>query len=373
MADMWKVIVGLICLALTCFACDDMDTAACQRLASSKPDMCNDTCYASICQRYCGLCPLKCYSCADISSTQMCNNTIECPSQDYQCISAASFTNDFREVYKLGCAPKAVCSHYGKRSLSKRAGTSCCTSDLCNHNDGSKREVKVKSSQTAVRRQSGSSVCADADNLACTLLFTVNTHMCNNDCIADHICPRLCGKCSECYECEHVSSAENCTVSRVCDPGEVCYTLETLNFNLEHGYRLGCVHQRICDNLHTQASSIFGRRASWNPELSLTGGCCHGDLCNHHQLVPETTPPPTTPTTVPTTTARVCKYNSNRCPFTTDYTYHNECYHTGTTKMSWIQAKHYCESQCGHLATFKDPLTMERILRSLTSHHITTH
>ncbi|XP_048771310.2 uncharacterized protein LOC125677344 [Ostrea edulis] len=375
MVAIWKVVyIGLVCLTVTCFGCDDVDTAACQRLAASKPDMCNDTCYASICKRYCGECPLKCYTCSDIESSQTCNSSTECSSKDYQCISAASFTNDFREVFKLGCAPSAVCSHYGKRSMSKRAGTSCCTSDLCNHNGGSKREIesKVKSTKPDVRRQSSSPVCADADNLACTLLFTVNTHMCNNDCIANQICPRLCGRCSECYECEHISSTENCTKSRVCDPGEVCYTLETLNFNLEHGYRLGCVHQRICDNLHTQASSIFGRRASGNPELSLTGGCCHGDLCNHHQLLPETTLLPTT-STIATTTPKTCHYYSNRCPFSNAYVYHDQCYHVGTRKMSWIQAKHYCESQCGHLATFTNSLVMERVLHSVISHHITSH
>ena len=47
---------GLLLLAVTCYACDDMDSSVCHRLATAKPDMCNDTCFASICQRFCGQC-----------------------------------------------------------------------------------------------------------------------------------------------------------------------------------------------------------------------------------------------------------------------------------------------------------------------------
>ena len=48
-----------------------------------------------------------------------------------------------------------------------------------------------------VKRQVTSPACDDTDSLACTLLFTINTHMCADDCIANTICPRLCGKCSK--------------------------------------------------------------------------------------------------------------------------------------------------------------------------------
>nr|XP_034332962.1 uncharacterized protein LOC105331275 isoform X4 [Crassostrea gigas] len=371
MADTWKNIIGVVLLAVTCYACDDMDTAVCQRLIAAKPDMCNDTCYSAICKRFCGKCPLKCYSCTDIESSQKCNATIECQGKDYQCISAASFTNDFREVYKLGCAPSTVCSHYGRRSINKRAGTSCCNTDLCNHGSGNKRNTKPKTTET-VKRQVTSPACDDTDSLACTLLFTINTHMCADDCIANTICPRLCGKCSKCYECEHVTSTENCTQSRVCDPGEVCFSLETVNFNLEHGYRLGCVQQKVCDSLHVQASSIFGRRSSGNPELSLTGGCCHGDLCNHHHILPEkTTQLPVTTTHRPTTTTqRVCHYHANGCTFADGVSYHRQCYHVENRTMSWIQAKQFCESQCAHLATFSDSGEMNHILLNLARHHV---
>nr|XP_022289369.1 uncharacterized protein LOC111101235 [Crassostrea virginica] len=379
MADVWRFTIGLLFLAVTCYACDDMDSSVCRRLAGAKPDMCNDTCFASICQRFCGQCPLKCYNCNDIESSQQCNLTVECSSKDYQCISAASFTNDFREVFKLGCAPSSVCSHYGKRSIDKRAGTSCCNSDLCNHGSGNKRTQELKAVET-VKRQVSSPVCDDADSLACTLLFTVNTHMCSDDCIANKICPRLCGKCTKCYECDHVTTTENCTESRVCDPGEVCFTVETLNFNLEHGYKLGCVHQKICDSLHAQASSIFGRRSNGDVELSLTGGCCHGELCNHHQLLPEpitsqlvTTTKPTTTTRHTTTqrtttTQRNCHYYANGCTFHDAYVYHRECYHIEPTHMTWIQAKHFCESRCGHLASFSDLSVMSHVLSGVTRH-----
>ncbi|XP_034332963.2 uncharacterized protein [Magallana gigas] len=356
MADTWKNIIGVVLLAVTCYACDDMDTAVCQRLIAAKPDMCNDTCYSAICKRFCGKCPLKCYSCTDIESSQKCNATIECQGKDYQCISAASFTNDFREVYKLGCAPSTVCSHYGRRSINKRAGTSCCNTDLCNHGSGNKRNTKPKTTET-VKRQVTSPACDDTDSLACTLLFTINTHMCADDCIANTICPRLCGKCSKCYDCDHVLTTERCNHSRICKPGEVCYTLETLNFDLEHGYRMGCVHQQVCDSMSSQVSNVFGRRSD-SVEVSMSGGCCHGDLCNHHKLtggVMSTNPPPTT-------TAKMCSMTAG-CPFNPAARLDGQCYSIGNRPLSWSNAKAFCESHCSHLAVFQDlnqlRLTME--------------
>lgn len=63
---------------------------------------------------------------------------------------------------------------------------------------------------------------------------------------------------------------------------------------------------KICDSISTQVGHVFGRRA--DPiEISMTGGCCHGDLCNHHKLTPvamSTNPPMTTVPTIPTTTAK---------------------------------------------------------------------
>ena len=53
---LFSLFKGLLLLAVTCYACDDMDSSVCHRLATAKPDMCNDTCFASICQRFCGQC-----------------------------------------------------------------------------------------------------------------------------------------------------------------------------------------------------------------------------------------------------------------------------------------------------------------------------
>ncbi|XP_062620045.1 uncharacterized protein LOC134281628, partial [Saccostrea cucullata] len=165
---------------------------------------------------------LKCYSCKDIDSAERCNTTIECPGTDYQCITGVSFTNDFRQVFKLGCAPNSVCSHYGKRSISRRADASCCSSDLCNHNGHIKRSIDAPVFIKDSRRETAPSMCDDTDELACTLLFTTNPHFCADDCFADKICPRLCGRCSECYSCDHVNETEQCNQTRVCEKGENC-------------------------------------------------------------------------------------------------------------------------------------------------------
>ena len=52
MITVFLVVVGTARAQL----CEDKDTAACQRLASIRPNMCTDSCFASICQRYCGKC-----------------------------------------------------------------------------------------------------------------------------------------------------------------------------------------------------------------------------------------------------------------------------------------------------------------------------
>ena len=66
-------------------------------------------------------------------------------------------------------------------------------------------------------------------------------------------------------------------------------------------------YQQICDGVTSQVGNVFGRRSN-SIEVSMTGGCCHSDLCNHHKLTPlamSTNPPPmTTIHTMATTTAK---------------------------------------------------------------------
>lgn len=168
-----------------------------------------------------------------------------------KCISVKSYTDDFRLVYKLGCAPSTVkpkikkfifklwylynrVQQYNKNKVwffkQICSGANCCSTDLCNNHSSKKRSTKKRNPKTQglilsldgllwynhsvtfslssywfdyidmsafSRRQTLSAACADVDNLACTLLFTSNTDICQNDCIANVICPRLCGKCSE--------------------------------------------------------------------------------------------------------------------------------------------------------------------------------
>lgn len=152
-------VTGLVLCVVGIFCCDDLDSTACARLASLRPDMCNDTCFVSVCKRYCGQCrkykhfhehinwlliskyntffihslnklkfyilicsriwkvmkmlsryfnkqvlfylAFKCYSCDGIANPQNCNLTEECPSKDY--VSAfASFL--------------WLCNYFGKHS-----------------------------------------------------------------------------------------------------------------------------------------------------------------------------------------------------------------------------------------------------------------
>ena len=124
-----------------------------------------------------------------------------------------------------------------------------------------------------------------------------------------------------------------------------CYVLETLSYSGDHSYNVGCMHQdvsflywieyytnvmnivffcffcnyyvdyrllitdsrllpiiymtycvfKVCNQFHTQAAHIFGKRAD-PVELSLDGDCCSGDLCNHHAIAHSTATTTAAPT-----------------------------------------------------------------------------
>ncbi|XP_033741203.1 uncharacterized protein LOC117328010 [Pecten maximus] len=433
---MLSITVFLVCLALggaqTNGICDDINSMICQDLYNLNPNMCANSCYSvALCPRFCGKCPLKCYQCHEVSSPDQCFTSTQCPSVDHFCITTQSFTDDFKEVYKLGCAPNTVCtSHFGPAigrrqddSVSKRGilQGSCCDTDLCNvksrnvttapandpmpsvivrdefelsapttgnislstsiptTNSSIVTDVQsatmapavtlapvVTSAPVATALPVVTPVCDDVDADICSRLALNFPDMCTIDCIANDVCPRKCGKCMGCYQCSHVPVAETCSHKTVCAAGEQCYTVETISASLERGYRMGCLNEKLCSSFGEAAPDIFGKRQAF--ELSLHGGCCKGDYCNHHALLPTTTPPPTTtmaPTTPsPTTPHKYCPSRHNRCP--SEWIHHQtSCYALSLTAVSWADAKATCERLCGKLADFSSSADLQHVLQDL--------
>nr|XP_034317233.1 uncharacterized protein LOC105347489 [Crassostrea gigas] len=368
-------------------ACDDVDNQVCQGFAS-KTNVCSDPCLSKLCPRMCNTCPYKCYNCDGLSSPSVCNITQICPDRNYSCIVTESLGSDFSITYRQGCATQDVCTRLfgtpggaptviGKRS---NLNGECCQNDLCNNNRPF-RKRQVFPGMTSMRPRTTtpvflpmtstppmmltdtktpppmmttvmtpsapmtSSICDDVDQASCQLLATIRRDMCNDDCIVK-ACPRTCGKCAECYSCDHVSSPANCTNHAVCEPGEKCYVLKTLSFSGEQGYKLGCMLDSVCKQFNTQAGNVFGKRND-PVELSVDGDCCTGDLCNHVALTHGTG---TGFTTVAPPTGAGCKYTAanHHCP-SGFHVIDGKCMMVGMVQYTYSQAQAYCQNHCSIL------------------------
>ncbi|VDI16309.1 Hypothetical predicted protein [Mytilus galloprovincialis] len=117
--------------------CEDVDTKSCEILAALRPDLCSNPCLSKLCTRHCGHCPVKCYQCHEIDDPSNCTNLIACPSADHYCYTTQTFTDDFTEVYKMGCAIRSVCQQYlgGAESMTRNIDVNgaCCMQDKCNN------------------------------------------------------------------------------------------------------------------------------------------------------------------------------------------------------------------------------------------------
>nr|XP_034331762.1 uncharacterized protein LOC105347835 [Crassostrea gigas] len=347
--------------------CDDVDSTVC-KMFRDKRDICVDPCFSKLCPRLCGTCPLKCYHCDSVADVNDCNATMEC-SNGEKCIVTETLAADFSKSYRLGCATNEVCTHLfgastggssliiGRRSVEKRANLDgdCCDSDLCNQHTPSPARLRRQSNVTTTvmmesttmvtspeATESTNSKCSDIDTAGCQRLLGLNKGMCSDPCVVQ-ACPRTCGKCSECYWCNHIKNPEQCNQTTNCDIGETCYVLETLSNSGQHSYNVGCMHQSVCSQFHAQAAHIFGKRAD-PVELSLDGDCCSGDLCNHHVLVhasPTTTSSPTD----------VCAYTAahHHCP-TNFHLVDGKCYLIGSSSLAFDDAVSYCKTHCSKLA-----------------------
>ncbi|CAC5400137.1 unnamed protein product [Mytilus coruscus] len=133
--------------------------------------------------------------------------------------------------------------------------------------------------------------CENLDDVACHRLKSSNNLICNKDGLSSNICPRMCGKCFNCYTCNDMYNVDDCNSTNVCHSGHECFTLETLSADLKPVYRVGCIEEQLCAKFKASTANIFGRRDGF----ALKGGCCKTDLCNDHfeKYHPTTTHKPT--------------------------------------------------------------------------------
>lgn len=369
----------LVAFAVLCYwteGCDDVSRQACHDLMSSNSDLCNDACLSSVCARTCGKCTLKCYSCHEVNRPEDCNTTLECPSSDYQCISVKSFTGQFQEVYKLGCAPGNVCDNADLE-------TSCCTDDLCNNHKPLPPTTTTTTTTTVTakittptsktsdtttggsgvlligRRENSDPFCSESAPAVCQELLRSDTNVCSKECIKS-MCPVSCGKCKLCYNCPYVADSDLCNATSLCSHDELCYGLETVNSYQEHGFRLGCAPQPVCDSIATISTNTFGNRAT----RTLVGGCCHDNLCNTHIKKISTTTTSTTTTT--TTTTPTTTHNYCHCP-SDGHTYHGHCFFVSPDSYTHNDAKTFCQSRCASLAHFSSESELEKIVNEIRS------
>ncbi|XP_021350213.1 uncharacterized protein LOC110448353 isoform X2 [Mizuhopecten yessoensis] len=390
------LVLGLANGQTTC--ADAVDPNICRLLASESfglKDVCTDPCLARTCQKTCGKCPLQCYSCHNVMSPDDCQNIITCPSGEHNCIATESYNDNFEKVFQLGCALKDVCQRNfggptGKRS---QLDGGCCGADLCNHNISNTPSTAQPlagivlttpaatlapnsiqpSAVTMSPTVPASSPCADFNNELCTQLAFAMPDICSNDCIASKVCPSMCGKCLSCFNCDNVQNPSDCQSTVTCRSGQRCYITETYNtMTFEHGFRTGCIDDKLCSNLtygspvSGSGPALIGRRSHFH--LSLDGDCCGSDLCNDRvqttQAPIATTPgpaitnKPSGPSGAPN--PQVCNWNGD-CP--PGFHAHNRmCYNFGPTEMEWDDALGYCKERCSHLAELKTDYQLQNVM-----------
>ncbi|KAH3738981.1 uncharacterized protein LOC127849601 isoform X1 [Dreissena polymorpha] len=126
-----------VLLTTTTKPCEDIDTLACQKMQQSKPDLCLDDSLAELaCKRFCGRCPVECYSCPTlVRSLSECRATTTCQVSE-ACYVMEVFDFDASHGFRAGCMPKDLCIPHNNELMVGRSSstvhTSCCDTDRCN-------------------------------------------------------------------------------------------------------------------------------------------------------------------------------------------------------------------------------------------------
>lgn len=338
--------------------CDDVDKTLCDEIFARKPDMCTESCITKLCKRSCGLCPLRCYTCREVSDVTNCTAESACTNTDELCFTVQTFTDNFKEAYKLGCAKKSLCdSMSSKRKVNVDAG--CCNSELCNNKPPTL--LNVTDSQTLLTNNTtmnDTNMCDDIDSDICQKMMKMDPNMCSDDCIASKLCPHMCGRCFHCLHCDEIDNPNNCNMTTTCANGKECFALETLTSEGMIATKLGCMSKQVCQRIQDPVNHIFGRRQE---SFSFKGGCCTGDNCNR-DIAATTNLSTTKSTTTITTTHEVqhlttkstnfCNHYGRGCPPNYQQI-GNGCYMVERQRFNYAESKKFCHTRCGaNLAEF---------------------
>ncbi|XP_078322446.1 uncharacterized protein LOC111105152 isoform X2 [Crassostrea virginica] len=293
--------------------CQDIDEQACQLLLNSRPDMCQDSCYADVCKKTCNMCPLVCYQCNREFYPEMCKKKIQC-NETQMCVASQELSVDFLPVYVSGCMEKQTCLDiFGEinSGITRRAklvvgpkrdyalNGSCCDHDLCNEHDPQNTATEQPSSiarpTAATVQYDNTCELSDFNAEMCKNLSAVDPNLCSRPCFAQKICPATCQTCRFCYKCVDVDDPTSCVKSQICNKNQQCIVLHTLDDNFNPTYKLGCADSNICQAYFGGAgiSGIVGIAGRKRGDEGLTGHCCDQDYCNGPP--PTTTPKATTP------------------------------------------------------------------------------
>ncbi|CAC5377975.1 unnamed protein product [Mytilus coruscus] len=263
-----------------------------QRFAGYYPpciQTCADICLSSICNRFCGNCPVRCYYSREIVNPENCSTVVDCPSIDHTC-----------ELNVNGA----------KRSDVVVKGA-CCGTDKCNNKspDEIDRQVDIQQQKISELSQNTNNVTSHMSDCFDTIsnCKEYKPIVCGQYAIwSQEHCARFCNICGtstktrvilpttvtvtyQCYSCSDIDRLEDCSNTTTCESGKECFQLETLSYDLRPVYRLGCLDESLCHRLGVNpVQSGFGRR---DQGLSLKGGCCKTDLCNTKliNVLPSTT------------------------------------------------------------------------------------
>ncbi|XP_052710536.1 uncharacterized protein LOC128184931 isoform X2 [Crassostrea angulata] len=117
--------------------------------------------------------------------------------------------------------------------------------------------------------------CDDVNTVACGQLDRL-MNVCTDPCFSN-LCQRYCGKCPlKCYHCMSTNITD-CTDIMECPNMEhACVNEKYLTNNFTFGYKRGCVHNQVCNQLYGTACYSVGECSDQR------GYCCKSDLCNRN-------------------------------------------------------------------------------------------
>ncbi|XP_060608248.1 uncharacterized protein LOC132760313, partial [Ruditapes philippinarum] len=130
-------IVALLRVSSGDYACADVNTDACKLMHRDQPGICDTSIGDTACPRYCGKCPLECFTSSNLVPDLSQSNTFVCD-VDQVCYSMEVTDFDQSHGFRGGCIGKEVCVPHAALTpqifgrSSSAVHIQCCDTDRCN-------------------------------------------------------------------------------------------------------------------------------------------------------------------------------------------------------------------------------------------------